>query len=109
MVFCSKCGTQIFDDANFCAKCGMRTQTGKSANVKYPSDEFREAFREAGVELEKAFIIAAKEIKDAFQNVKDSNKNPETPQPSDLIACPSCAAKNEAGAIFCRSCGKKIA
>lgn len=110
MVFCSNCGSQIPDESNFCPKCGTRTQIGKSANVKYPSDDIREAFREAGVELEKAFTIAAREIREAFQNVKeDYNKNSATTQKDDSVTCPNCSAKNELGAIFCRSCGQKIA
>ncbi len=103
MTFCSKCGLQISDDANFCPRCGTLTQTGKSANVKFHSDELREV----GIELEKAFTTAAQEIRQAFQK-KESNKNSDDAQTKAIITCQKCEAKNEAGAIFCYSCGNKL-
>ncbi|MCX6644569.1 MAG: zinc ribbon domain-containing protein, partial [Candidatus Bathyarchaeota archaeon] len=61
MVYCSNCGEKIADDANFCPKCGTKTDKGKTANAAYPSDELRDAFYKVGIELERAFTIAARE------------------------------------------------
>ena len=61
MVYCSNCGEKIDDDAYFCPKCGTKTPKGKASKATYPSDELRDAFYQVGIELEKAFTMAAKE------------------------------------------------
>jgi DNA-directed RNA polymerase subunit RPC12/RpoP len=114
MVYCSNCGTQIADDAYFCAKCGTKTAAGKTAKVAYPSDEIRDTFYKVGAELEKAFNIAAKETHDAFKRASDDfnqrNCSAQTNQASQqaTVVCPNCGAKNISGAIFCHNCGKRI-
>jgi len=35
MVYCSKCGTQNEDTAEYCAKCGANLQTGTQASRRY--------------------------------------------------------------------------
>ena len=55
---------------------------GMEANVKYPSDEMREAFTRMGVELEKAFSTAAVEIHAAFKKAA-ANMNPKPAGQSD--------------------------
>ncbi|MCW4044325.1 MAG: zinc-ribbon domain-containing protein [Candidatus Bathyarchaeota archaeon] len=35
MVYCSKCGTQNEDTAEYCVKCGANLQTGTSATRRY--------------------------------------------------------------------------
>jgi uncharacterized membrane protein YvbJ len=115
MVYCSNCGTQIADDAYFCAKCGTKTAAGKTAKVAYPSDEIRDTFYQVGAELEKAFNIAAKETHDAFKRASDDyhqrNSSAQQGQASQqaTVVCPNCGSKNVSGAIFCYSCGKRIA
>lgn len=112
MVYCSNCGAQIADEANFCPKCGTKTPQGKTAKVPYPSDEIRDAFYMVGVELEKAFTIAARETQAAFKKVSENvqQKSTQTSQaaPNDAVICPSCGAKNVSGAIFCHTCGKRL-
>lgn len=113
MVYCSNCGAPIADDANFCPKCGTKTQAGKTAKVAYPSDELRDAFYMVGVELEKAFTIAAKETQAAFKKVSENMQQKNTSQTnqatqSDAVICPNCGAKNVSGAIFCHTCGKRL-
>jgi len=106
MVYCSNCGGKIPEDAYFCPKCGTKTMKGVEANVKYPSDEMREAFTRMGVELEKAFSTAAVEIHAAFKKAA-ANMNPK-PAGQEAVVCLNCSAKNQAGAIFCRNCGTKL-
>ncbi len=114
MVYCSNCGAQVADDANFCPKCGTKTLAGKTAKVSYPSDELQDAFYHVGTELEKAFTIAAHETHAAFKKVSDNMQQKNTTQSTSqtpkeaTITCPHCGAKNVSGAIFCNSCGKRI-
>ena len=72
MVYCSNCGTKIEDEAYFCYKCGTKTQVGKNAKAMYPSDELRDAFYQVGLELEKAFTMAARETQSAFKKVSEN-------------------------------------
>jgi len=106
MTYCSKCGGKLPEDAYFCPKCGAKTLRGTEANVKYPSDEVREAFARMGVELEKAFNTAAVEIHAAFKKAA-TNTNPK-PAEQEAIVCPNCSAENQSGAVFCRNSGKKL-
>ena len=106
MVYCSKCGTQIADDAYFCPKCGTKTIAGKAAKAAYPADELRDAFYNVGIELERAFNIAARETHSAIQRARENwQQKPAQPQ---TVACPKCGTKNAAGSIFCCSCGTRL-
>ena len=112
MVYCSNCGSKIDDDAFFCPKCGTKTSKGKEAKVAYPSDELRETLYHVGVELEKAFTIAAKETQAAFQKVREnmkqkSDSTQQTPS-GEVIVCPRCGTKNPESSIFCHNCGTRI-
>jgi uncharacterized OB-fold protein len=114
MVYCSNCGLQIADDAYFCPKCGTKTQVGKTAKVTYPSDEIRDTFYQVGVELEKAFTMAAKETHAAFKKASQDfqqKTSAQTGQASQqaTVVCPNCGSKNVSGAVFCHNCGKRIA
>jgi uncharacterized membrane protein YvbJ len=109
MVYCLKCGTQITDDANFCPKCGTKTPQGKAAKSEYPSDELRDAFYQVGQELEKAFIIVAKETHAAFKKVSENmQQKTQSNQSEQSVICANCGAKNISSAIFCNSCGKRL-
>jgi uncharacterized membrane protein YvbJ len=114
MVYCSHCGAQVADDAYFCPKCGTKTAIGKTAKVNYPSDELQDAFYRVGTELERAFTMAAKETHAALKKASDNIQQKTSAQssqaaPKGAVGCPHCGAKNFSGAIFCNSCGKKIA
>lgn len=112
MVYCSNCGTKIDDEAYFCFKCGTKTQVGKTAKAMYPSDELRDAFYQVGVELEKAFTVAARETQSAFKKVSENmqQKTTTTQQATgqNSVVCSSCGTKNVSGAAFCYSCGTKV-
>jgi uncharacterized membrane protein YvbJ len=105
MVYCSNCGEKIADDAYFCPKCGIKTLKGKEANVTYPADELRDAFYKVGIELERAFSIAARETNSA---IKKASANIQQKPAAQEITCPNCGTKNASGSIFCRSCGTKL-
>ncbi len=106
MVYCSKCGEKIDDNAYFCFKCGTKTEIGKAAKALYPADELRDAFYQVGIELEKAFNMAAHETNAAFQKAKENWQ--QKPPPSQSVACTQCTTKNPRGAVYCNSCGTKI-
>jgi ribosomal protein L40E len=113
MVYCSNCGTKIGDSAYFCFKCGTKTQAGKIAKATYPSDELRDAFYQVGIELEKAFTMAARETQSAFKKVSENmqQKTTSTQQTpgQNTDVCTSCGTKNVSGAVFCHNCGGKVA
>jgi predicted amidophosphoribosyltransferase len=106
LVYCSNCGEKIADDAYFCPKCGTKTAKGKAAKAAYPADELRDAFYQVGIELEKAFNIAARETHSAIQKVRDNIQ--QKPAQQQTITCPKCSTKNPTGSIFCHNCGTKL-
>jgi uncharacterized membrane protein YvbJ len=106
MVYCSNCGSQLAEDAYFCPKCGTRTDRGKAAKAAYPADELRDAFYQAGAEIERAFTIAAKETRKAILKARD-NLQQKTASPEPIV-CPKCSIRNSSGSIFCHNCGIRI-
>ena len=109
LVYCSNCGEKIPDDAYFCPKCGTKTPKGKASNVTYPSDELRDAFYKVGIELERAFTMAAHETHQAIKKASKNNQQKTTPDPQGNAVCSSCGAKNFSGTVFCHNCGAKVA
>ncbi len=108
MVYCSNCGTKLDDEAYFCFKCGTKTQAGKTAKATYPSDELRDAFYQVGLELEKAFTMAAKETQAAFKKVNENIQQKNSSNTHGTVVCSSCGTKNVSGAVFCHNCGAKV-
>ena len=105
MVFCSKCGKKVPDNAAFCPYCGAKTSIGSGVGVSYSSEDLREALAKMGEELEKTFETVGKELHEAFKTVReDVRKSART----DVIACQKCGEKNSSSAIFCSKCGTKL-
>jgi len=79
--------------------------------VPYPSDELKDAFYRVGIELEKAFTIAARETHAAIKRATEGKQKPEsaTNTQEGTVVCPKCGAKNFSDSIFCNNCGAKIA
>ncbi len=65
-----------------------------------------DAFYSVGIELEKAFNLAARETHAAIQKAREDLRQKPAQQTMD---CPKCNSKNPWGAIYCASCGAKIA
>jgi membrane protease subunit (stomatin/prohibitin family) len=105
--YCVNCGEKIADEANFCPKCGTKTAKGKAANAPYPANELRDAFYSVGIELEKAFNMAARETHAAIQKAKENLQ--QKPASTETAVCSKCSTKNLSGSIFCNNCGTKIA
>ena len=108
MVYCSNCGTKLDDEAYFCFKCGTKTLAGKTAKAMYPSDELRDAFYQVGLELEKAFTLAARETQAAFKKVSADMQQKPVSNPKETVVCTSCGTKNVPGAVFCHNCSTKV-
>jgi ribosomal protein L40E len=110
LVYCSNCGAKIDDEAYFCPQCGTKTVKGKAANTSYPSDEIRDAFYNVGVELERAFTVAARETQAAFKKARDNmqQKNAAPSTSADGVVCPKCGTKNVPGADFCNKCCNRL-
>ena len=109
MVYCSNCGEKIADDSLFCSKCGTRTAKGKAERVAYPEDELWNAFAQVGIEMERAFTLAAKETHAAFKKATANIQQKQEAKTSTApMTCPKCGTKNPAGSIFCNNCGTKL-
>jgi ribosomal protein L40E len=112
MVYCSNCGEKIDDNAFFCPKCGTKTPAGKASNASYPVDELRDAFYKVGIELERAFNMAARETQAAFRKASDNMQQKTSSNYANTqgsVVCTSCGANNVSGAVFCHGCGTKVA
>jgi uncharacterized membrane protein YvbJ len=105
MVFCSKCGEEVPENAYFCSKCGARTNKAAEAGISTPRQDLKDAFTRTGEEIEKAFSIAATEIKKAFKTAREEIREALGREP---VGCPHCGEKNFADARFCYKCGKKL-
>ncbi len=102
MVYCSKCGNELPENAYFCPKCGVKTARGAQDNVSVP---YRDMFEELGKQLEQDFIEISNEMKKAFDKAKEEIKKASQ---RGIVICPSCGEKNYAGDSFCFKCGKKL-
>ena len=107
MVYCATCGEKLLENANFCPKCGTRTHTGANVGSVEPKESMRQAFIEAGKELDRAFSIAVEEVKKAFAEAREApEKAPRVPK--GTITCPQCGSSNSSEAEFCSTCGKSV-
>jgi uncharacterized membrane protein YvbJ len=102
MVFCSKCGKELPENAYFCPNCGVKTAKGVEANVSMP---YGEMFSDVEKKLEKAFLTASEEMKRAFNKARESVRQAARREP---VSCSKCGEKNSAGDTFCRNCGAKL-
>lgn len=109
MVYCSNCGEKIPDDAYFCPKCGAKTPIGKAAKATYPTDELQDAFYRVGVELERAFNIAAHETHAAFKKARENMQQKTASKSEGSVICPKCGTKNLSISVFCNNCGTRLA
>jgi uncharacterized membrane protein YvbJ len=105
MVFCSKCGKELPEDAYFCPACGAITAEGVNAGARTVSDELRDAFSKMSKELEKAFDVASREIREAFETAKENIRQSTREK---TLVCANCGEKNAETSRFCRKCGKKL-
>jgi predicted amidophosphoribosyltransferase len=109
MVFCSKCGKEIPENAYFCPTCGLKTLKGVEANVSMP---YGNMLSEMGKEMEKALGRAAEEMKKALNAAREGldrgREDIRRATSGEPVVCPSCGEKSSVGDRFCRKCGGKL-
>jgi DNA-directed RNA polymerase subunit RPC12/RpoP len=92
MVFCSKCGGELPENAYFCPKCGVRTRKGVEAGIDTtPWEDLKAAFSKTGEEVQKAFSIAGREIEKAFKRAREEIGEATRREP---VVCSHCGEKN---------------
>jgi ribosomal protein L40E len=106
--FCSRCGSSLPESANFCPKCGWRTELGAQAGVAEPWESMKQAFATAGREMEQAFRVAGKKMEEAFARAEKELRE-AFGSAERTVACPKCGEKNPLHARFCGSCGNRLA
>ena len=72
MTYCSNCGKEIEAEANFCSKCGVRTDKGVTEGVAIPwaSDpHWKQEMDVALTKASKAIDEGVKIVQDTFREV----------------------------------------
>jgi len=116
MVTCRGCGDELAKDANFCPKCGLRTEKGEATGVKTPVTQRPEWEKGLGDALNNATRL----MEDAFQAAKKGLQAAADEIGVELertrrgvnvlgpIYCPKCGSENQGDAQYCTKCGKEI-
>ncbi len=115
MPYCSNCGKEMGDDANFCPKCGVRTEKGAKEGVAIPWASDPHWRMEMDIALQKASRAiddGVKIVQDTFREVagevgKGVNSARESVK-AGPIYCKNCGAENSKYARFCTKCGKPL-
>jgi uncharacterized membrane protein YvbJ len=102
MVFCSKCGKELPENAFFCPACGFKTAKGIEAKVSMP---YGDIASDIGIKLEQAFLTASEEMKKAFERAREEIKRVTS---KERLVCPKCGQKNSIRDRFCSKCGEKL-
>ncbi len=97
MVFCSKCGEKLPENAYFCFKCGIRTRKGIEVGISPPWNWEQN--------VEKALSTVAKEMEKAFETVREGIKKSIKREP---VVCSRCGEKSLGYSKFCYKCGAKL-
>ena len=104
-MFCSKCGSTLPEEANFCLKCGSMTTKGVETGVSTPWEDMKEALHKMGQEMEKTLSIAGKEMEKALKRTRDEVKKLTSKK---VTVCPQCKEKNFTNSNYCYKCGKDL-
>ena len=105
MVYCSRCGRELPEEANFCPKCGARSKKGREEGINIPREELREGLATIGVEIEAALSEAGREVQQALGEARDSIREAAGRK---TLVCPHCGERNRSAARFCHGCGKGL-
>ena len=117
MVTCRGCGDELSEQANFCPKCGLRTERGEDEGVKTPLSarpnwerDVETALTNASKLMEEAFQAAKKGLQQAADEVGfelEKARDRKTAKPAPLY-CPKCGSRNPSDSQYCTSCGKEM-
>jgi len=117
VVYCTNCGKQVEDDANFCPKCGVRTEKGVREGVASPwiSDprwrqEFDSALQRAGKSIDEGLKVARDSLRDATKRVEEEfqSAKQDFKERAGPVYCKACGQENTRYARFCIKCGKEL-
>ena len=117
MTYCSNCGKEIDAEANFCPKCGVRTEKGVKEGVSIPWAADPHWKQEMDIALDKASKAineGVKIVQDTFREVAhEVDKNVNTARTSVTerttpVYCKNCGQENTRYAKFCMKCGKPL-
>ncbi len=109
-MYCRNCGAEIADDANFCPKCGVRTEKAAKEGVATPYEaHWRQDVDAALQQASKAIDEGVRVARDSLREVaKDIDKEFKMHRESEKLFCKNCGAENQRGAKFCVKCGKPL-
>ena len=108
MSYCSNCGKEIDAEANFCPKCGVRTEKGAS------DPHWRQEMDMALDKASKAIDEGVKIVQDTFREVaQEVDKNVKiaktnVTERTTTVYCKYCGQENTRYAKFCTKCGKPL-
>lgn len=131
MVYCSNCGIEISEEANFCLKCGSRTPKGIENGVvphwkedldktlQAASKSFEEAIKKArehiqtgvrdlGPELEQVRESLREVAEDFGEKLRSVGEDIRKRTGMARVSCSECGEKNMTYAKYCIKCGKEI-
>ncbi|MBN1682606.1 zinc-ribbon domain-containing protein [Candidatus Bathyarchaeota archaeon] len=112
MVYCSNCGKELNDDANFCTNCGTRTPKGIKEGVTIPWTE-----TEIKQDLDKALKKASKAIDEGVKVARETLKEVASELDKEIksvkekrrpINCAVCGEENPRSAKYCTKCGNLL-
>ncbi len=116
-VYCSNCGKELDTEANFCPKCGVRTEKGVQEGMKIPWMSDSHVRQELDVALQKASKAiddGVKIVQDTFKEVAgelEKGVNTARQNVKDKtgpVFCRVCGQENTRYARFCTKCGKEL-
>jgi ribosomal protein L40E len=115
MPICRSCGKELEEDANFCPKCGLRTEKGENDNVKTPVDrgpewekELELAVKKATKKLEEAVETAKKGLVQVSEEVRTEIDKVRETRKKNYVYCSKCGSRNPSDSDYCIKCGAKI-
>jgi predicted amidophosphoribosyltransferase len=117
MVYCSNCGKELDDDANFCPKCGVRTEKGAKEGITFPwtydpywRREIDSALKSASNAIDEGLKVARESIKEATHKVEAEFRSARQSarQRTGPVYCSFCGQENDRSAKFCTKCGKEL-
>jgi len=117
MTYCSNCGRELEGEANFCSKCGVRTEKGVKEGVAIPwaSDphwraEMDVALQKASRAIDDGVKIVQETFREVAGEVEKGVKTARTSvkEKTGPIYCRGCGAENTRYAKFCTKCGKEL-
>ena len=117
MVDCRGCGDELARDANFCPRCGLRTEKGERESVRTPvtprpewEKDMATALNNATRLIDDAFQAARSGLQAVADEVGVEIEKVRGQATRDLapVYCPKCGNRNPGDSLYCVRCGGKL-